>query len=276
MIRPQPFRLSEGKDLDCAHNTRTSAPVHTSRVFITALTFGFFIILGIWSGSIAARSAPAKGPMATLAAIAPPPTPANGQRNLLIIGVDRLNVRDPSLESIWLVGYFANQPRISLVPVYPSPTGPSIHEQAEIISSIHLTADGHPSPELVRLLRKERIWWNGYVILDAAGMIEIVDFVGGVEIDGRPLNGALAVSSFPPPSEDLPAALTGQTRLLRGLCSQISLLAPSVDLRDLLNLIPDHLQTDIDVFETVRIWRELVRGGQDFVCDFPLMKASLP
>jgi hypothetical protein len=195
---------------------------------------------------------------------------------LLIIGVDRLNVQDPDLESIWLLGYFPNKPHISLVPVYPSPPSPSLHGQAEIIRSIHLTADGHPSPELVRFLRKEHIWWNGHVILDATGMIELVDLLGGVQIGGQQLNGALAVSSFPPPSEDLPAALTGQTRLLRGMCSQIRQLDPSVDLRKLLNLMPNHLQTDIDVFETVRIWRELVRSGQDFVCDFPLMQASLP
>lgn len=276
MIRNQPFHLSKGQDIACAHHTQDRYLGNTPRVLISALTFGLFLILGIWSGSIAAKFSPARGPMATLSAISPPPTPANGQTNLLIIGVDRLNIHNPGLESIWLLGYFADKPHISLVPVYPSLTGPSIQKQSEIISSIQLTDNGHPSPELVKFLRKERIWWNGYVILDAAALIEIVDFLGGVHMDGRPFNGALAVSSFPPPSEDFSAALTGQTKLLRSMCIQTNLLAPSVDLRDILNLIPDHLQTDVDIFESVRIWRQLVNGGGDFVCEFPLMKASLP
>lgn len=251
-------------------------PGTVSRILISALTFGIFLVLGIWSGSIAASLSPVRGPMATLSAIAPPPTPANGQRNLLIIGVDRLNINNPGPESIWLLGYFADKPRISLVPVYPTPTGDSIQKHSKIISSIQLTQNGHPSPELVKFLRQERIWWNGYVLLDAAALIEIVDFLGGVELDGQPLNGALAVSSFPPPSQDYSAALTGQTKLLRSMCAQTNQLAPTVDLRDIINLIPDHLQTDVDIFESVRIWRQLVNDGSDFVCEFPLMQASLP
>ncbi len=273
MVGNQSLPFSQDNLLDQLQSTQEGAKFKGTRLGIYVVVFTIFLSLGIWSGRIAGKFTSTKGPMATLSAMSPPPTPSNGQTNLLVIGVDRLNIQKPRLESIWLLGYFSNNPHFSFIPVYPSQNLGNNHDM-EI--AFELTADGRPNSELVNLLQKKRIWWNGTVIIDEIGMIEIIDFLNGVEVQGHLLKGALAVGSSPLPWEDPAAALKGQTQILQSSCHQTNLLSPSADLRNILNLIPDHLRTDIDIFQAIRDWRELVNGEQKLVCDFPLLNASLP
>lgn len=241
-----------------------------------AAVFVFFLLLGIWTGKLSGTFKPARGPIATLRASSPLPTPSNGQTNLLVIGVDRLESRQPRLESIWLLGYFPDNPRVTLIPVFPASPGTHPAYLRSLQESFRISEHGRPSPEMLKTLQKDHIWWNGYVIVDDIAMIEIIDFLGGIEVNDRRVKGALAISSFPLPQEDPSASLDGQTRLLDRICQQANLLLPSADLRKILNLIPDHIQTDADIFQAIRDWRALTNGKGNLVCEFPLHTESLP
>jgi hypothetical protein len=241
-----------------------------------AVVFVFFLLLGIWTGKLSGTLKPARGPIATLRASSPLPTPSNGQTNLLVIGVDRLNSREPRLESIWLLGYFPDNPRVTLIPVFPASPGTQPAYLRSLRGSLRISEHGRPGPEMLKALRKDHIWWNSYVIVDDIAMIEIIDFLGGIQVNDRRVKGALAISSFPLPQEDASASLEGQTWLLDRICQQANLLLPSADLRKILNLIPDHIQTDADIFQAIQDWRALTHGKGNIECEFPLHAASLP
>jgi hypothetical protein len=241
-----------------------------------AAVFAIFLLLGIWTGKLSGTLKPARGPIATLRSNSPVPTPSNGQINLLIIGVDRLKSRQPRLESIWLLGYFPEEPHITLIPVFPvSPATQPAHLRS-LEENLRISEGGRPGPEMLKTLHRDHIWWNRYVIVDEIAMIEIIDFLGGVQVNDQRVKGALAISSFPLPQEDPAASLEGQTRLLRGICQQANLLLPSADLRKILHLIPDHIQTDADIFQAIRDWRALTHGREKLACEFPLQTESLP
>jgi hypothetical protein len=174
------------------------------------------------------------------------------------------------------LGYFSGQAQVALIPIYPSLSEPQDREFQQIVNRFNLTSDGQPDGELVSSLQKKRIWWNGYLLIDEIGMTEMIDFVGGVKTGGHLLTGAQAVASLPPSEENASTALEKQTDLLQSLCRRTELLTPAVDLRSILNLIPDHLQTDLDVFKVIREWRDLANGSQSIRCEFPLQNARLP
>ena len=240
------------------------------------LVAGLFLIFSLVGGRIVGEHSPSRGPLAALSAMSPLPTPSNGQVNLLVIGLDRLSSQNSRLVSVWILGYFSGQPQVSLIPVYPSVTESHDREFQQVVSRFNLTADGQPDRRLVRLLQKKHIWWNGYLLIDEIGIIEMIDFLGGVKTDGQLFTGAQAVASLPLSEEDASTALEKQTHLLQSLCRRTDLLTPDVDLRNILNLIPDHVQTDLDVFQVIREWRDLVNGSQRFRCEFPLQNATLP
>lgn len=241
-----------------------------------ALIFAIFLLLGIWTGRLSGTFKPARGPIATLRSNSPLPTPSNGQTNLLVIGVDRLKSRQPRLESIWLLGYFPDEPHITLIPVFPvSPATQPAHLRS-LEENLRISEGGRPSPEMLKTLQGDHIWWNSYVVIDEIAMIEIIDFLGGIQVNDQRMRGALAIGSFPLPQEDPAASLDGQTRLLRRICQQANLLLPSADLRKILHLIPDHIQTNADIFQTIRDWRALTHGRENLACEFPLQTESLP
>lgn len=241
-----------------------------------AVVFILFLLLGIWTGKLSGIFRPARGPLATWQANAPVSTPSNGQTNLLVIGVDRLRSRQPRLESIWLVGYFPDSPHLTLIPVFPPPSNADPAYLRSLGESFRVSEVGAASPEMLRALQEDHIWWKNYVILDEIAMIEIIDFLGGIQVNDRRVKGALAISSFPLPEEDATTSLDGQTDLLQRICRQTNLLPPSADLRKILNLIPDHIQTDADIFQAMRDWRALHNRRGSLVCEFPLQTASLP
>jgi hypothetical protein len=240
------------------------------------VVFTLFLLLGIWTGKLSGTFGSARGPLATWQAHSAISTPSNGQTNLLVIGVDRLRSRQPSLESIWLVGYFPDNPHLTLIPVFPPASNADPADLRSLGESFRVSELGAPGPETLRTLQADHIWWNSYVILDEIAMIEIIDFLGGLQVNDRRVKGALAISSFPLPEEDASASLNGQTDLLQRICRQANLLPPSADLRRILSLIPDHIQTDADIFQAMRDWRAVNSGRGNLVCEFPLQKASLP
>jgi hypothetical protein len=263
---------------DIAEDTAQAAKIRSSSSLRVAypVVFIVFMLLGIWTGKISGTFRPARGPLATWQANSPLSTPSNGQTNLLVIGVDRLRSRQPRLESIWLVGYFPDSPHLTLIPVFPPPPNGDPAYLQSLGESFRVSENGVPGQETLRTLQEDHIWWNSYVIIDNIAMIEVIDFLGGIQVNDRRIKGALAISSFPLPEEDASASLDGQTDLLQRICRQTNLLPPSADLRKILSLIPDHIQTDADIFQAMREWRTLNNGRGNLVCEFPLQKASLP
>jgi hypothetical protein len=201
---------------------------------------------------------------------------ANGQRGLLVLGVDRLASPGPRLQSAWLVAYFPGKSLVTLVPLYPqaavlpSPSGHSLER------AFQLDAAGAPSPEFLERLQEMRLAWSGYLVIDEIGMIALLDFVGGVTLEGRELDGAIAVGAVPLPWLDPAAALHGQSELLAAACRKVSQAAPPGDVQQFLAEIQPYIRTDLNLSQVTKDWFDLVGNQNVLACEFPLASASIP
>jgi hypothetical protein len=241
-------------------------------VFYTVI---FFVCLatGLWGGMLAGQRINLFN-YAPFPLVSPIPTPANGQSNVLIIGVDRLNFSDPRLESIWLLAYFPGEPEVKLIPVYPKPIPDPANDGPQMEEIFQLSPAGVPGEAILNYLHQEQIWWSNYILLDETGLIEILDFTGGVKIDGQKLSGALAIGSITPAKDNQLDAVKSQTQLLQELCRQINKLPPHTNLDPLVKLMPWHIKTDLNVHQTIAEWQGLLASGNSIHCEFPLENLS--
>jgi hypothetical protein len=206
---------------------------------------------------------------------------------LLVIGVDRLGPASSRpaarLESLWLVVYFPGQVPITLLPLYPQALGNESPVDPGLPDAFSLTRSGAPSPVFLERLRQEQVWWDGYVLLDETAMVALLDFLGGVSLDGQALDGALALGSIPRSWVDPASALQGQMQVLRAACRQVSAgLSQELDMAGLLSRVDAHMRTDVDLAQAVNDWLALAGSGElaQFArgqgCEFPLANVPYP
>jgi hypothetical protein len=142
--------------------------------------------------------------------------------------------------------------------------------------SFQLDAAGAPAPEFLERLEEMRLAWSGYLVIDEIGMIALLDYVGGVRLEGRELDGAIAVGAVPLPWLDPAAALHGQSELLAAACRQASQAAPPGDLQQFLAEIRPHIRTDLNLTQATKDWFALIGNQNVLACEFPLASASNP
>lgn len=209
--------------------------------------------------------------------VSPLPTPSNGQQNILVIGVDDLGRENPRLVGMWLVIYFPSKPTITFVPIYPEPQRTTLAESLPFARSFKLDTEGTPHVDFLNLLRQEQIWWNGYVLLDETAIAEAVDFFGSEKVnDGEIFNGKKILIASTSSWGDTSQTIDNQTNLIRQLCSQMSYLDADTDIKPILNLIPSHIRTNMNLINIIQDWRSLITQEDNLVCEFPLFRESNP
>lgn len=206
--------------------------------------------------------------------------PTNGQRNLLVVGVDRLASPSPRLESVWLVVYFPGRSPVTLLPIYPALPGTLSQGEPALEEAFGMAPNGKPSAAFLRRLRQERLWWSGYLLLDEGGLAVLLDSLGGIELGGSRVDGARALASLPSPEVDRLGALDAQAELLRAACKaagqESPLPATPQELARLLDAIRAHYRTDLDLPAILQEW--ILGAGEQtaLACEFPLQAAAYP
>jgi hypothetical protein len=197
----------------------------------------------------------------------PTPAAANGQRNILVIGVDDLNSSQPHLESVWLILYIVDRPQITLLPIYPG-------LPAEKFSPLFKVGpDGAPDPVFLEALLEHGLWWSGYILLDEVALAEVIEAASRQSSkDRNSLSGVRAVAEVPPPWEDPQRSLSGQIHLAQYLCSQLDGSNPGLDIASLLELIPRHATTDLNLTRRAAELRHLLADPQGLSCEFPTLQ----
>jgi hypothetical protein len=245
------------------------------RILITLLIAGTFLVFGLWAdgllegNSIQNRSIPAIQPTF------PFPTPITGQRNLLVIGVDKFQAKNPQLESIWMLSYFPESPQITFTPLYPASTPAALSGISDLLALFEINEQGVPSAAFLSALQEKSIWWSGYIVLDEIALIQMVDFIGGLIIGEHVIDGAAALGNIPFAQADQKAAYQAQNDFLQDICKQIIRTRPVKDLQIITSLIPDHIQTDINLSQTLREWQSFLEANVQLNCEFPLEHTSI-
>jgi hypothetical protein len=208
----------------------------------------------------------------------PPPEGINtGQRNLLVAWVDRLDSTSPRLEGLWLILFVPNSPSLTWLPLYPAGLVESIAGNPHWVEDFGLTADGKLDPQFVADLRSKDVWWNNYLVIDEAGLVEIVNrSLNASEepaITPQPDAGVRIISNMPLAWEDPANALKAQFDLLDRFCLPPSASIHATSAADLIGPLEHHLITNLQAEEIFSIWKNLrLTGGR--LCKFPTR--SLP
>jgi hypothetical protein len=195
--------------------------------------------------------------------------PNNGQRNLLVIGVNQIGSPILILEGIWLVLYRQDTPRFTLMPVYPG-SGMSTNPQAaEALTGLFsLDSYGNPGASFLAALHTRKLWWNNYVVVDQTAMAGLIDFVGGVTLGNTMMDGIHAIANMPSVQFAPHDALLAQAEVIKDICSRSTQPELSARVEALLRLVPYHLNTDMDLEQALTQWERL-RSTGPFTCEFP-------
>lgn len=202
--------------------------------------------------------------------IIPLTMPTNGQRNILVISVDDLRHKNPSLAGLWLVVYIPEKTNIIFAPIFPNPLESRSHDNSKLVESFALNENDSPSQNFFEQLHQKQLWWHGYLVVDSYAVAEAVKFFN--HASGKEQNPIHRISWNAGSSP----TLNEQTELLNNLCMQASEMTIETNLGSLLRSIRPHLHTDLDMIPIIQDWRSLISSNSDLVCEFPLQRASNP
>ncbi len=220
---------------------------------------------GIWLGYNFANRKISELPFTPTAS----PFPTNKeQRSLIVVGVDQLSAPSPKLKGAWYIAYLPDMPEINLVPLYPAIREPYRSKNSELEKTFQISRSGELSPEFLTALKSVYGLAAGEpVLFDDSALIGLINLLGGVELNGRVINGKNAVESIPLPLENLDEAFTGQAMLLNGLCLRTINTKQRWQPEDMQMLIPKHLRTQFDLELALADWASLNALGSAIRCE---------
>jgi hypothetical protein len=235
-------------------------------ILLCLLVFFGCLAIGVFSGDFAGGS-----PQTTSSPTTPPTqtSPLNfnpsesKQQNLVLVFVDQLGPSSFRLEAIWLLLSTQDQPDLILLLLYPSPKEP----YKNLAEQFKLTPDGKFDASFIEVLRGFKFDYQGFVLIDEAGLGQWVDWMNGIEMDGSLYNGTAVLNYIPKPWDDFDNSLTHQMTVANGLCTKLGQLPKDKDGFALLTqLFPDHMSTDLTLENTVVLWKNIMAGEEKLKC----------
>jgi hypothetical protein len=207
----------------------------------------------------------------------------SGQRSILLVVVDAFGSEEPVLESAWLILYLPDNPRITLMPVFPTLSRDiASDERIKERFSVDKNSDTPVLSEgFLSYLTNMDFWWSGYVLMDleALNQISISLVAPGSKGHWKQTRSDLNKDESYPLKE-LPftweagrASAASQAHFYQELCKRASDYAPSspepggLKLED---LIPNHLYVDFFMEQLNKEILALRSHGSNLSCEFPL------
>lgn len=231
-----------------------------------ALSFIVFVLIGLRVGSAVYRH---KGTQPVLEKTSTQiPKLANGQRSLLLIGIDQIDATEPRLISAWLIIYAPTYQPFTFVNIYPSGAPGEASGSNTLAKTFRLTKDHHLDANFLKVLADRNIWWSGYIVLDEVATAKTIEYIGNIENTPHPINGQNVVKGLPHPWENAQAALIGQAGLLQDICWKVFQLSQFPNLNELYNQVNGHLITDLDIKLVIDEWQSLALSSSRS-CQFP-------
>ncbi|NMC13254.1 MAG: hypothetical protein GYA34_10275 [Chloroflexi bacterium] len=193
----------------------------------------------------------------------------NHQQNMLLVEVNKLEAEKPQLESIWLILYIKDVPKITWMPLYiASSSGNTGFPDGNIVSGkkFKLGKNKTLAPEFETALRKNDIWWNGYIVTDKQSVSKLIEFLGSAPksamIDSENSNeNLIAASLLASPVKEKVAQIQSICRLASSLENPLMI---KTWIEDSVNLVSD-LPRD----ELLARWIAMAGKQTSLSCEFP-------
>lgn len=209
--------------------------------------------------------------------------PSRLQRNILVIGVNHLESPSPELEGIWLILYLPDMPRVTLMPIYPSvmrgASGGRIIADSALAQNFRLDSKSVPETSFFEALAELDIHWDNYLLLDEIALIDLIDFMGGLEktptVDGAQSDkttGIQALAHLQPTLNNPEHALLSQMQIAQRLCrTHLSLNNPPERIPELFDTLGKHLVTDLQPSQVIADMKSMLPAGGGITCEFPFL-----
>lgn len=242
--------------------------------YLDVLSFLFFISLGFWIGKSMAAHPPVP---IERESIVPTPSPLpslpDGERILLLVGVDQINSQQPKLVSVWLLTYYLDNQPIQLLPIYPGESDPTSQMESELVDTFSIQykkGSAQLDPAFLTTLFANNYWISGYLVLDNIATGQIIDLIGGLPNGQNQLDGAGIIQDLPDSGEQPLNALHQQTYLFGQACQTLAQLTQQPDLSQIVTLIPDHIFTDPQPHRLLSEINLLFSTPSLVRCEFPV------
>lgn len=202
----------------------------------------------------------------------------NGQRSILIIGVNSLDTSAPLLTSVWLISSLPVEKTLIILPIFPSGKGSVSELEASLQHSFSLARkNGNQalSQDFTNVLVDHNYWWSGYVIFDQVALTSVIDLLGGVDINGELISGDQKVAELPDVMESPQDAFQNQVAIAQAVCHNLTSVASDPGWPRLVSLVPTHILTDLDVPHSLTKLATSLSGQQASNCRFPTLQITM-
>ena len=245
---------------------------------LEAATFLLFISIGFWIGMRFEMDLPVQGRMSHLKPTPiPVPTLSDGERILLLAGVDQLNTPQPQLKSLWLLTYYLDERPVQLLPIYPSQENQQILPESQIrehFSVVKVDGAAQLNPQFLNLLVANDFWLSGYVLIDDHATASIINMLGGLPTTSGVCSGEQIMKLIPPSADQPQKAQLQQATLLRQACLAVSRLSEQPEWDAVLGLMSEHMITDLNPVRLLSEIKFLVSDLSHLRCEFPSISTT--
>ncbi len=194
----------------------------------------------------------------------------NHQQNILLVEVDDLGATKPNLESIWLMLYIKNTPKITWMPLYlASSSSGALATAHSIADQFQLGKNKTLDGDFETALREQDIWWNGTIITDKQGVEKLLALLkSSPKTSETKQNADVEIS----PTSLLDASAMEKVAVIQNICHLASSLEDPQVIKKWLGKSAN-LVTDLPAEEITAQWSAMIGQQTDLTCEFPSLLA---
>ena len=219
---------------------RAAMPRRALRATLFWIAAGFFV-LGVAS-VILRPSSPEASP--ATASVEPSPPPDAPQTTVLILGVDDLGSESPDLLAVWVA---THRPPGKAVYLFGLPTDATTPDGISLEEAF-----SRDPPEFMSALSAlSPVPLDVVVVLDETAFASLIDFLGGVDLEGSRVGGRDVMAVMGLLVGDASASLEAQRQLLGAMTLRLVDVGPGTELQPLADLVPDHAYLSIPVADAL-------------------------
>lgn len=184
-------------------------------------------------------------------------TPSERQISVVLFGVDDLSSENPKLLALWFASFEPPAKTIHLLGIAVDAT--LDQSKQTIRESFNLFEPPEYGAGLLTSLSYYAPYpIQGFIVLDEQGFADLIDYIGGANLDGQDLNGNAAVGALSLLKDQPIASLRMQARLVTSMTENATSIGSTPELTPLTSLVPEHAYTSPSPYQLASLGSQLL------------------
>ncbi len=244
-------------------------------ITILAVVMLVFFVFGVLTVIVSQQSRPRTVSPTSTATFISPRRP--DQQTIILLGVDDLGRSTPALEAIWFATYRLPAKDLFLFGM-PIDLEPYENSSDNLRDMFSWEADRGVEPAFLQALQElVPLTPNAIIVLDEEGFSSVVDYLGGIDVNGARMDGSQVVSVVGLLRDNPQALLSTQQHFVESMAGRVADLEEHPDLTPLLAILPEHGFLSVDVKVLVDAVAPLLPLEPEMIhIDLPWAQATPP